>query len=227
MRTRTRFRDLRALRHDAPRAFTLLESMLALIIIAVGVLAFVDAQSAFTRSNNWSSRAATGMLLANEIREMTRRLPRHDRVTGLTLTGTGPSATLTGWGRETGETTVGDLDDLDDLDQTTFGEGGTFDGPIDAFGAVVPQTDLQGTVLTENGEPVPMRGWRQRVTVEKVDPYNFSITRPNAYQQAATAQVPFIPVDGFPLRVTVIVEHQESNSTQWDEVTRMTWIAPP
>jgi hypothetical protein len=98
---------------------------------------------------------------------------------------------------------------------------------VDAFGNIVPQTDLHGVVLTDNGEPVPLVGWRQRIIVEKVDPYNFSLTRADAYQQTATAQVPAIPVDEFPLRVTVIVEHQESNSTQWDEVTRTTWIAPP
>jgi prepilin-type N-terminal cleavage/methylation domain-containing protein len=218
-----------ARRHPRSRGagFTLLESMLALIIIAVGVLAFVDAQAAFTMSNNWSSRAATGMLLANEVREMSQRFPRHDRVTGLALVGTGSGAVLEGWGRENGETDIDDLDDLDDLDGVTFGPGGTFPGPVDAFGNIVPQTDLHGVVLTDNGEPVPLVGWRQRIIVEKVDPYNFSLTRADAYQQTATAQVPAIPVDEFPLRVTVIVEHQESNSTQWDEVTRTTWIAPP
>ena len=61
------------------QGFTLLETMLALVIIGVGVLAFVDAQTSFIRSNNWSSQAATGMLLANEIRELTRTLPRHRR----------------------------------------------------------------------------------------------------------------------------------------------------
>lgn len=211
----------------AGRGFTLLESMLALVIISIGVLAFVDAQAGFTRSNNWSSQAATGMLLANEVRELTRRFPRHDPVTGLTLTGTGTSATLTGWGRETGETDIDDLDDLDDFDGVTFGAGGTFPGPVDAFGTIVPQTDLNGTVLTAEGSPIPLVGWRQRVIVEKVDPYNFSTTRAHNYVQAASSQWPAITVDGFPLRVTVIVEHQETNSTQWDEITRTTWIAPP
>lgn len=207
--------------------FTLLESMLAIIIIAIGVLAFVDAQASFTRSNTWSSQAATGMLLANEVREFSRRFPRHDAVTGLSLQGSGAGATLTGWGMETGESTLDDVDDLDDLDGVSFGAGGTFAGPIDAFGNVVPQTDLDGVVLTDNGEPIPLVGWRQRVLVEKVDPYNFSTTRADAYVQAATAQFPAIDVDDFPLRVTVIVEHQESNSTQWTEITRSTWIAHP
>jgi len=65
------------------RGFTLLETSMALVIIGVGVLAFVEAQNAFIKNNTWSSQAATATLLAGEIRERTRRLPRHDPVTGL------------------------------------------------------------------------------------------------------------------------------------------------
>src|SRR6185295_13822857 len=108
-------------RSSARRAFTLLETMMALIIIGVGVLAFVDAQTSFARSNNWSSQAATGYLLANEVREFSRHLKRHDPVTGLVIVGSGASQTLVGWGREGGELTVDDIDDLDDLDGVTFG----------------------------------------------------------------------------------------------------------
>ncbi|MCX5688993.1 MAG: hypothetical protein NTV94_04265, partial [Planctomycetota bacterium] len=111
------------------RGFARLETMLALVIIGVGVLAFVDAQAAFVKSNNWSSQAATGMLLANEIRELTRSLPRHDPVTSISLQGTGINARVIGWGRESGEVTIDDIDDLDDLDGMSFGAGGTIDGP--------------------------------------------------------------------------------------------------
>lgn len=208
-------------------AFTLLESMLALVIIAVGVLAFVDAQASFTRTNNWSSQAATGMLLANEIREFSRRLSRHDPVTGLYLTGTAPNQTLQGWGRENGETTVDDIDDLDDLDGVTFGLGGTFPGPIDAFGYLVPQTDIQGNIVYSEGQPVSLEGWSQVVTVAKVDPYNFSQARSQAYEQAATSQLPNIKVDEFPLRVTVVVNYTDPGTGETTEITRSTWIVPP
>jgi prepilin-type N-terminal cleavage/methylation domain-containing protein len=206
------------------RAFTLLETLLALVIIGVGILAFIDAQSAFTRSNNWSSRAATGVLLANEIREMTRRLPRHDPVTGLALVTQGGNTVLQGWGRETGETAIDDIDDLDDLDGVVFGDGGTFVGPVDAFGFIIPAVDNNGVPLPNDQ---PLVGWTQRVAVEKVDPYNYSLVRADAYYQAASAQLPLIPVDKFPLRVTVIVEYTEPDTTQTTEVTRMTWIVPP
>lgn len=206
------------------RGFTLLESMMAIIIIALGVLAFVDAQSAFTRSNTWSSQAATGMLLANEIREASRRLSRHDPVTGLTLNG----MVLTGWGRETGEVSFDDLDDLDDLDGLVFGTGGAFPGPVDAFGTLVPAIDLGGnTILGTGGVPVALDGWSQRVTVEKVDMYNFSQTRADAYTQTASAQLPFIAVSGFPLRITVVVTYQGLGETQATEITKLTWIVPP
>jgi prepilin-type N-terminal cleavage/methylation domain-containing protein len=215
------------LRERAGAGFTLLESLMALVIIGVGILAFVDAQSAFTQSNNWSSQAATGMLLANEVREMTRRLPRHDPVTGLWVSGTGAGAVLNGWGRESGEVAVTDIDDMDDLDGVTFGSGGTFAGPIDAFGAVVPETDLNGGIVLSGGVPVPLTGWRQVVTVTKVDPFNFATTRAPGYSQPATAQLPLMDVDDFPLRITVVVTYTAPGATQPLEVTRVTWIAPP
>lgn len=198
--------------------------MMAIIIIALGVLAFVDAQSAFTRSNTWSSQAATGMLLANEVREATRRFARHDPVTGLTLQGT----VVSGWGSEGGEVTFDDIDDMDDLDGLTFGAGGQFAGPVDAFGGIIPAVDIDGsTIRDEAGNPVPLQGWSQNVTVEKVDPYNFSMTRGDAYEQAASAQLPFMGVDRFPLRITVTVTYQELGDTQAQEITKLTWIVAP
>ncbi len=210
------------------RGFTLLETLMALVIIGVGVLAFVDAQASFQKSNEWSSHAATGMLLANEIREMTRNLPRHDPVTGLAISATGGGgAILRGWGRETGEIAIDDIDDIDDLDGLTFGDGGNFAGPVDAFGQVVPEITINGEALqNDNGDTIALRGWRQRVIVEKVDPYNFSNARPDAYEQVGTSQLPPIRVDQFPLRVTVIVEFQDVGDTAAEEVTRVTWVVP-
>lgn len=211
------------------RAFTLLETMMALVIVGVGVIAFVDAQASFIRSNAWSSHAATGMLLANEVREMTRRFSRHDPVTGLTLvTGAGGSTSAVGWGRESGETIADDLDDLDDLDNVVFGVGGTMPGPVDAFGQIVQEIGMDGNpVLDEEQMPRSLEGWRQRISVTKVDPYNFSLPRSAAYEQAASAQLPAIRLNAFPLRVTVIVEYQGPYDTQATEVTRLTWVVPP
>lgn len=214
--------------HKRARGFTLLETMLALVIIGIGVLAFVDAQTAFTRSNNWSSRAATGMLLANEIREMSRQYARHDPVTGLTLVGSGTSAVVVGWGREGGETDVSDFDDLDDLDGVTFGVGGTFEGPVNAFGELVQEIDpTGGIVISENGDARGLEGWMQTVTVQKIDPYNFGLARGQGYEQVGTSQLPFLRVDQFPLRVTVVVTYQGPADPQAEEITRMTWVVVP
>ena len=120
-------------RARARRGFTLLEASLATVIIGVGVLALVEAHTSFTRVNDWSTSAATANYLANEIRERMHALPRHDPVTGLY---TDSNNILHGWGRETGEVAVTDLDDADDYDGLSFGEGDTFPGPIDSRGNV-------------------------------------------------------------------------------------------
>lgn len=208
-------------RRSSTRGFSLIETLLAMVIISVGIIAFVDAQSAFYTSNNWSSQSATGMFLANEIREMTRRMPRHDAVTGLTLSGT----TAVGWGRETGETTVADLDDLDDLDGVVFSNStGTFTGPIDATRAIIPEIDATGNVPDATA---PLKGWSQAITVEKVDPYSFANVRAPNYEQAATATNARIAVDGFPLRVTVVVRFQGTADPVPREITRVSWVVYP
>lgn len=207
--------------------FTLLETMMALVVVGVGILAFVDAQGSFARSNAWSSHSATGMLLANEIREMCRKLPRHDPSSGITLVTSGGAPSAIGWGRESGETTVQQIDDIDDLNGMSFGFSGIYAGPIDAVRDIIPETDPNGNpVVDRAGNPVTLRNWRQRVVVEKVDPYNLNTVRAPAYTQAATSQWPAIAVDQFPLRVTVIVEYQDPITARIDEVTRLVWVVP-
>ena len=207
----------------ARQGLTLLETLMALTIVGVGVLAFVDAQASFIKSNSWSSQSATAMLLANEVREFSRTRTRHDPVTGLEIV----SGSLVGWAGEAGEASTDAIDDIDDLDGIVFGEGGTYEGPINAEGQIIPQIDISGIVQTDiNTDIVPLQGWRQRVVVEKVDPYNFATPRADNYQQTATASLPFIGVDDFPLRVTVIVEYQSPTDVAPSEVTRLTWVVP-
>jgi prepilin-type N-terminal cleavage/methylation domain-containing protein len=210
------------------RGFTLIETAMATVIIGVGVVALVEAQQAFMHSNGWSSQAATATFLANEIREMTRRLPRHDPVTGLfSAGGNGQPVTVVGWGRESNDVTVQDFDDVDDFDGLTFGSGGTMPGPINAFGEVIPETLADGTVVTDGyGNPVPLRGWSQTVTVQKVDPFNFGLVRDHTYTQPASGPFPGRGVGDFPLRVTVVVSFQGLYDTGPSEETRVSWIVP-
>lgn len=205
------------------RGFTLLETALAMVIVMVGVVAMVEAQGAFTRSNAWSSHEATATYLANEIRERIRNLPRHDPVTGLTLNTSGGGAPIAqGVGAESGEVTVTDYDDVDDYSNATFGSGGNFDGPIDAFGRVIPETDANGAVRIDpsTGQPMALQGWTQEVKVEKVKAYDYSSVV--AWNYTDTWRT----VDQFPLRVTVTVKFQDPLSTTAETVTEVVWVVP-
>lgn len=221
----TRGTSTRPLAHR--RGFTLLETSMALVIIGVGVLAFVEAQNAFVKNNTWSSQAATATLLAGEIREMTRRLPRHDPVTGLFVESTPQGNVLHGWGPESGEVTPSDFDDIDDFDAMKFGGDGDFEGPIDARGQIVPSVDANGNpMVDEDGNAIPMSGWSQTVYVDKVDPFNYATIREHGFSESANGDFPGRSVDQYPLRVTVVVEFQGPNDVQPVEMARVSWIVP-
>ncbi|MBC7771162.1 MAG: hypothetical protein H7210_01575 [Pyrinomonadaceae bacterium] len=215
--------------------FTLIETALATVIVGLGVLALIDAQQSFMKSNDWSSHAATATYLANEVRELTRKLPKHDPVTGLWLQVENGVGTLRGWGPDAGETEVDDFDDLDDFDGITFSPGGAVDaingelpGPIDAFGTIIPEILVDGTVpMDENDNALPLQGWTQTVSVEKVDPYDTSVVRSDAYVSAAIPpNFPGLSVDKFPLRVTVVVRYQGPLEARPTDVATVVWIVP-
>jgi hypothetical protein len=219
--------------------FTLIETSMATVIIGVGVLAMVDAQSAFIISNQWSSHAASATFLANEIREFTRSLPKHDPVNGLTLIDDGNgNQTLTGWGSEPNEVTVGDFDDIDDFDGVTFSYIGTpgledndLPGPINAFGEVIPALSNDGYEQGYTGQDSvftgdAMYGWFQTISVEKIDPFDTSVAHGEAYFEPPNGSFPGRAVDEYPLRISVMVFYQGVNDVQADLVTTVTWIVP-
>lgn len=209
------------------RGFTLLETALAMVIVMVGVLAMIEAQGSFIVSNSWSSHEATATYLAGEIRERMRTLPRHDPVTGLSLVLINGTPTLTGLGREPNEVTVTDFNDVDDYNGITFGRGGNFDGPIDAFGRIIPETDANGVPLLDNqGHPVPLKGWSQSVLVQKLNPFNYATVVDWSATEAVSGQFPGRAVDQYPLRVTVTVFYQGDYDPQPTSVTSMSWIVP-
>lgn len=214
----------------ARRGFTLIEAAMATVIIGVGVVAMVDAQQVFIRSNNWSSKASTAAFLANEIREMTRFMPKHDPVTRIEVNTSGGSALLFGWGIESNEFTVDDLDDLDDFDGLSFtyiGTAGHADGdlpgPINGFGRVIPEIDLQGDVVQVSGNDQPMQGWVQSITVEPIMPFDTSAALTLA---DLTDDPQLIGVETYPLRVTVRVTYQGLYDPQPETVTTLQWIVP-
>lgn len=207
--------------------FTLLETALALIIVLVGVLAIVEAQGHFIRSNAWSSQEATATYLANELRERMRTLPRHDPVSGLQLVSGSGGTQLVGLGREPNEITVDDFDDIDDYHGVTFGRGGNFTGPIDAFGRIIPQTDPQGQPMHgPGGVPVPLDGWSQSVLVQKLAPFDFTTVVPWTATEPPGGTFPGRGVDQYPLRVTVTVFYQGPMDPQPAPITSISWIVP-
>lgn len=131
-------------RHRSRRGFTLIETALATVIVGVGVLAMVTAQTSFLRQNSWSNRASVAERLGNEVREMVLNLPQRDPVVG-----------TDNWGPETSELGFDDYDDLDDFDGD--GTGTIFsaalgNGPIDAQRRIIPN----------------MSGWAQLIEVFNV-----------------------------------------------------------
>lgn len=209
--------------------FTLIETSLATLIVGIGVLAMVDAQTAFLVSNQWSSHAASATFLANEVRELTRNLPKHDPVVGLySADNDDGDLELFGWGPDAGETTVGDFDDIDDFDGITFSFVGTaglgdFDlpGPINAYREVIPDLAVDGE--EEDGA---MFGWAQTVLVSKVSPFDFGTEVENGFAEAPDGDFPGREVDEYPLRVTVQVTYQGANDIEATLVTEVTWIVP-
>lgn len=138
-------------RRTRATGFTLLETALAIVIVGTGVLAIMYAQQAFHQQNSWSSKLATGMYLANEIREMTLYMPRYDPITQTNT-----------WGPESDELYLEDYDDLDDFDglagSGVIFSGDSGSGPINSMRDVISD----------------MPGWAQSVRVYNVDPSDIS-----------------------------------------------------
>jgi len=234
------------LRRSARRGlgFTLMETMLAVVIVGVGIVAIVYAQRHFLYQNLWSTHAASATYLANEIREVMRGLPRHDPETdGLYFTNPDDPSTLQGWGPEPNELDPRDFNDVDDFSNAVFGtatdlpqwlidEGFTrYAGPIDAFGDVIPQVDWDGSVplIEANGQqvPMPMEGWTQIVRVQKVAPNDFNTPVPrNARILDAGGQV-VRNVNQYPLLVTVIVLYEGIYEESAPPVTSISWVVHP
>jgi hypothetical protein len=233
-------RDNPRRQRDARKAFTLLETAFATIVIGVGVLAIIEAQQSFLVVNAWSTNASTATYLASEMREMSRNFPRHDRFSGgIYLLDPDDPLTLTGWGLETGEAATTDFDDLDDLDGLVFGAAANypdgfvptriFDGPINAFGDVLNEMLWDGTVesqtVNDSEIPVAMRGWTQIIEVDKLSPTDFSEIVDTAIYEETAGEITRA-VDEYPVRVRVTVLYQGPFDNEASPVTSVTWVVP-
>lgn len=231
-------------RGGARRGFTLMETMLAVTIIGVGVVAIVYAQRHFLYQNMWSSHAATATYLGSELRERMRTLPRHDRFSGgLYFVDPGNAETLTGWGPEEGEDDPADFDDIDDFSNAVFGgaadlpewlieEGFTrYPGPIDALALLIPHTNWDGSMQTVEVEgetvTVGMQGWTQVVRVQKVNPSDITTpVEPSATEVDASSSV-VRAVDEYPLLVSVTLIYDGVDSANAPKITDVSWVVHP
>ena len=94
--------------------FSLIEVLIAILLVGLAIASLVGANSAFTQSNGAGTDLSTAEFLLEQVRELTTLLPVIDPQTG--------TATF---GPETGET-LANYDDLDDFD------GAVFSPPINA-----------------------------------------------------------------------------------------------
>ncbi len=130
---------------NVAQGFTLIEVMIATVLIGLAVAALVGANGAHTMVNDAGARLSTAEFLLEQIRERTAQFP-------VVEPGTADDQVAT-VGAE--ESTPSDYDDVDDFDGD--GDGTVFSPPIDAA----------GTALTI------FNNYTQKVTVNKVDPDDF------------------------------------------------------
>jgi prepilin-type N-terminal cleavage/methylation domain-containing protein len=116
--------------------FSLIEVLIAILLVGLAISSLVAANSAFTKANGAGTDLSTAEFLIGQIRELTTLLPVID-----------PESEVATFGPETGETLAG-YDDLDDFD------GATFSPPIDVDRNVLSNfTAFHQLVTVENVSP--------------------------------------------------------------------------
>jgi type II secretory pathway pseudopilin PulG len=127
------------------RAFSLIEVLIATMLIGLSIAALVAANGSFSMANVTGADLSTAEFLTEQIRELTTMLPTVDPAV--------PAGTpVTVLGPESGEilATYDDVDDFDGFDSASLG------APISAQRVTLPA----------------LAAFRQRVTVQKLNPSN-------------------------------------------------------
>jgi len=97
---------MRGTKYDS--GFSIIEVLIAILLVGLAVASLVASNSAFTRANSAGTNLSTAEFLIEQIRELTTLLPVIDPETGVSV-----------FGREWGES-LADYDDLDDFDDLNF-----------------------------------------------------------------------------------------------------------
>ncbi len=129
------------MRYRYERAFTIIEVLIAIILVGLAVVSLVVANGSFTKANGAAADLSTAEFLVEQFRELTAMLPVVDPQTGLSTFGPEEAALV-------------DYDDLDDF------AGASFSPPINAnrqplndFAAFTQQISIQN-VSPSNFEQV-------------------------------------------------------------------------
>ncbi|MHC4498617.1 MAG: prepilin-type N-terminal cleavage/methylation domain-containing protein [Planctomycetota bacterium] len=111
--------------------FTLIEALIAVVIISIAIVALLAANSAFTQANAIGTELSTAEFLVEQIKELTATLPVIDPNTGAATFGAEEAALV-------------DYDDLDDFDDMTFSPPINADRtPLNDFAAFSQQITVQ------------------------------------------------------------------------------------
>ena len=136
--------------------FSLIEVLIAILLVGLAIASLVGANSAFTQSNAAGTDLSTAEFLLEQIRELTALLPVVDP---LTETST--------FGPETGETLT-NYDDLDDFDNAVFSPPITADrNPLNDFTAYSQQITVENVNASDFEQVVSDHGSNfVRITVK-------------------------------------------------------------
>jgi len=118
------------------RGFSLVEVLIAVILVGLAIASLVAANSSFTKANSVGTDLSTAEFLIEQIRELTTLLPVIDPNDGTSI-----------FGPEAGET-LANYDDLDDFD------GASFSPPIGADREVLNDfAAFSQQITVENVDP--------------------------------------------------------------------------
>ncbi|MBW8017226.1 MAG: prepilin-type N-terminal cleavage/methylation domain-containing protein [Planctomycetes bacterium] len=117
--------------------FTLIEALIATVLIGIAIAALVTSNISHTQANAYGMHTSTAEFLIEEIKAMTMPLEVTDPNSGTSV-----------YGPEADEIAVTDYDDLDDFD------GVTFNPPVDVNGNVLSDfSEYSQVVIVENLDP--------------------------------------------------------------------------
>jgi len=122
--------------------FSLIEVLIAILLVGLAIASLVTANSAFTKANGAGTELSTAEFLIEQIRELTALLPVID-----------PQLGVSTFGPETAET-LANYDDLDDFDGASFSPPISADrNPLNDFAAFNQQITVEN-VNASNFEQV-------------------------------------------------------------------------